>query len=210
MMVDTMMNVIDCRLLKPTVIFEPVFLAGAHITRATGFNAAFIRDNGIGIGARIVVIRSGDVIPKIEQVIERSAKVDLPNNAHWCSVDLCTREVSRVALLEHFVKEIGVKDVGFGLVTKLVDNGIDTPGKLVKCTISDLESLGGFQTVLATKVVTSVTKAFANATPLDLMCASNTFGRGVGRTKLAVVLESFPGCIYERRCSVSEISGNTR
>jgi DNA ligase (NAD+) len=51
--------------LKPTVNFEPVNIGGSIIQYATGFNAAWIHENGIGPGAFIDIIRSGDVIPYI-------------------------------------------------------------------------------------------------------------------------------------------------
>ena len=50
--------------LKPRVQIEPIKLGGVTIEYATGFNAAFIRDNKIGIGSLIQIIRSGDVIPQ--------------------------------------------------------------------------------------------------------------------------------------------------
>ena len=51
--------------LKPRVKIEEVNIGGAKINYATGFNAKFIQDNKIGLGAVIKIIRSGDVIPKI-------------------------------------------------------------------------------------------------------------------------------------------------
>lgn len=51
--------------LKPRVEIMPVELGGVTITYATGFNAKYINDNGIGIGAIIQLTRSGDVIPYI-------------------------------------------------------------------------------------------------------------------------------------------------
>ena len=59
--------------IKPTVHFNPVVLAGAKLQKATGFNAAFIEKNAIGTGSRIVIIRSGDVIPKIQRVLSPAA-----------------------------------------------------------------------------------------------------------------------------------------
>ena len=49
--------------LKPRVQIEPVNLLGVTIQYATGFNAQFIQQSGIGPGAVIRLVRSGDVIP---------------------------------------------------------------------------------------------------------------------------------------------------
>ena len=44
--------------LKPRVQIEPINLGGVTIEFATGFNAAFIKDNSIGIGSTIQIIRT--------------------------------------------------------------------------------------------------------------------------------------------------------
>lgn len=62
---------------KPRIEIEPVQLAGVTITYATGFNAKFIHDNGIGPGARVRITRSGDVIPYITEVTH-SVKPKMP------------------------------------------------------------------------------------------------------------------------------------
>ena len=56
----------------PVVKFKPIELGGATIQRATGFHAKFIYDNQIGPGAIVKIVRSGDVIPYIDDVIKKS------------------------------------------------------------------------------------------------------------------------------------------
>jgi NAD-dependent DNA ligase len=51
--------------LKPKVLFNPVKLEGSMVKQATGHNAKFIFENRIGPGSKIIVIKSGSVIPKI-------------------------------------------------------------------------------------------------------------------------------------------------
>ena len=58
--------------LKPRIEIEPVTIGGAQITFATGHNAAFIVNNKINVGSVVKLIRSGDVIPKIVDVITES------------------------------------------------------------------------------------------------------------------------------------------
>jgi DNA ligase (NAD+) len=55
---------------KPRVQIHPVDLVGVTISNLTGFNAKFIKDNGIGPGAKIEITRAGDVIPQILRCIE--------------------------------------------------------------------------------------------------------------------------------------------
>lgn len=55
--------------LKPRVEIEPIELDGVTVTYATGHNAKFIRDNKIGPGAKIHIVRSGQVIPYIVKTV---------------------------------------------------------------------------------------------------------------------------------------------
>ena len=64
--------------LKPTIIVEPVDIEGVTIQRVTAFNARYIVDNKIGIGATVCLIRSGGVIPYIVGVTD-GVEPDLPD-----------------------------------------------------------------------------------------------------------------------------------
>lgn len=81
-------NLTRTGLLIPTVCIDPVNLGGATISRATGFNAAFICENKIGPNARIEIRRSGEVIPDIVKVIEPTDVEDLvPSKCPVCGED---------------------------------------------------------------------------------------------------------------------------
>ena len=64
--------------LVPTIEVEPIDLAGATVSRATAFNAQYIKDNYICVGAVVELERSGEVIPKIISVISTP---DTSNNS---------------------------------------------------------------------------------------------------------------------------------
>jgi len=74
--------------LKPVVVYKPVTIGrvmpdgkvvGAVYHRATAFNAGFVKKHKIGPGAQLLIVRSGDVIPHIEEVLKPSDTPDLPN-----------------------------------------------------------------------------------------------------------------------------------
>lgn len=65
--------------LKPRVEIMPVDLFGTTVTYATGFNGKFIRDNGIGTGAKIRITKSGTVIPYIVEVTAPALRTALPD-----------------------------------------------------------------------------------------------------------------------------------
>ncbi len=58
----------------PVMEVKPVSVSGATIRNVTAHNAGMLRDQSIGIGATIRIIRSGEVIPKLEEVIKPHRK----------------------------------------------------------------------------------------------------------------------------------------
>lgn len=67
--------------LKPTLHIKPVKLDGVVVSNVTGNNARFVKDLGLGVGAKVLVKRSGMVIPIIADVLETVDFVipDIPN-----------------------------------------------------------------------------------------------------------------------------------
>ena len=196
--------------LKPTVHFETVVIDRVNVSKATGYNAAFIRDNGIGPGARVEVIRSGDVIPRIVRVVER-VDPSFPDDEafEWTAsdVDIYVTDAEsttwRRARLLRLVVALHIKGVGPGLVERLYAGGIDTPRKLLHVTEADLMLLDGFQERKAQQVAADVREGLANATLVDVAVASNAFGRGFGARKLGILLQHRHAPIEE----LNEIDG---
>lgn len=55
--------------LTPVAIFDPVQIAGTTVTNATCHNQKYLTDNKIGPGAVVKIIKSGEIIPKVESVV---------------------------------------------------------------------------------------------------------------------------------------------
>ena len=82
----------------PVINVKPVELSGATVSNATAFNAKYVYDNYLDIGATVELVRSGEVIPYITRVIEGipTAKEKLDNmtcpycesKLEWDGVDL--------------------------------------------------------------------------------------------------------------------------
>ena len=51
-------------------IFEPVWLAGSQIARASLHNADEIDRLDVRRGDRVIIFKAGDVIPKVAQVVK--------------------------------------------------------------------------------------------------------------------------------------------
>ena len=67
--IDIEWNVSRLGRIIPTVIYEPIKLCGTTNSRVTGNNAKWIIDKNISVGAKIVVGKAGEIIPKILGVI---------------------------------------------------------------------------------------------------------------------------------------------
>ena len=67
-LLDIEINVGRTGVLTPTAVFEPTFLAGSTVSRATLHNQDFISEKGICLGDRIIIRKAGDVIPEVVAV----------------------------------------------------------------------------------------------------------------------------------------------
>lgn len=75
--------------LVPTVCVEPVFLSGATVSRASGYNVKFIESMNIVPGCRVSIRRSNEVIPEIRSVVEPSCnKMEIPVVCPKCGAQL--------------------------------------------------------------------------------------------------------------------------
>jgi DNA ligase (NAD+) len=80
-------NLSKTKYLVPTVLVEPVRLSGATVSRAAGCNAKMVIDKKWGVGAKIKITRSGEVIPKIEETVI-PATSELPTVCPCCDAEL--------------------------------------------------------------------------------------------------------------------------
>lgn len=73
--------------LIPVVKVEPVRLAGTTVSAATGLHAQNISDNWIGPGAKVLIEKANEIIPKILEVTSPGAPI-LPTTCPSCGGEL--------------------------------------------------------------------------------------------------------------------------
>lgn len=74
--------------ITPVALLEPVELAGSVISRATLHNEDYIQMLGINIGDTVHISKRGDVIPAVEEVVEKGENMkpaDFPANCPSCA-----------------------------------------------------------------------------------------------------------------------------
>ncbi len=162
--------------LTPLALLEPVFLAGATVSKATLNNYGDIERKGVKIGARVLVRRSNEVIPEIlgttelyptcEEVVKPeycpycNAKI-VENGANiFCPNPSCRPRV--IASLSNFASKEGMDIDGFSEMTigTLLDAyGIDSFSKLYTLTKEQLLILDGFKIKKAQNLLDSLEKS---------------------------------------------------
>jgi NAD-dependent DNA ligase len=193
-------NVSKDKYLKPIVKFNEIELDGVKIKQATGFNAAFIEKNKIGAGSRIIVIRSGSVIPHIISVLSPSASAQpsMPTvNYKWndTHIDIILTDDSNkehdIKEITYFLKTLEIENMAAGVVTKLYNAGFNTIKKILNIKKDDLLKIDGFKEKSATKILESLLKA-NNVDCVTLMVASNILGRGFSHKKIKMITDEYP------------------
>ena len=197
-------NISKDGLYKPLVHFNTVEIDGVKIKKATGYNAKFIEDNVLGPGSKIVIIRSGDVIPKIVKVLSPAASnnasmPDTPYEWNETRVDIrITKDgdgnesVILQRQLEHFVNTLNIMNIGEGIIKKMITSGVKSLHEFISLTKKDILKLEGVKDKSADKIYNSLKEALESAKCEDIMAASNIFGKGFGSKKIKLILEANP------------------
>lgn len=191
-------NVSKWGVLKPRVEIEPVQLGGVTISWATGFNAKFIVEKSVGVGAIIEITRSGDVIPYIVRVVKNAKEPDMPTIPYaWneTGVDIQTNEyedemvVKRIA---SFFAELGIKHVGEKNVQKMYESGYDTLLKIIMASKNDFEKVPGFGKKMAERSWDNIHNGLKDLSMPLVLGASGVFGIGLGSKKITTLMNDFP------------------
>lgn len=190
-------NISKQGLLKPVLQVEPINLDGVTVSNVTGNNAKFVKENGLGIGSKIRVIRSGMVIPKIVEVLE-SVEFVMPtiegveigwNDAGIELITLTETDEQKIKKNIAFFEILEADNLGAGVVTQLWNAGYKTIKDILNISLNDFESIDGFGKRKAKIVFDSIKKSVTDVPLSKLQHASGLFV-GLGSKKLAL-LEDF-------------------
>ena len=136
----------------PVAVFDPVELNGTTVQRASVVNPNTIRSLGLKIGSHVVVVKRGEIIPKIESVVHRDGipagserEIDFPATCSSCGSTLvdegtrlfCPNKDCPKRILHQVMKWVSVvdiRDLGEKLLRSLFRDGIVR-------SISDIYSL---------------------------------------------------------------------
>ena len=149
-------------ILTPVAILNPVNIGGVVVKRATLHNQDEIDKKNINIGDKVLVERSGDVIPEVVKVMSKGEKggafklpsicpccgspVVIDGAAHRCMNELsCPCQIK--GAIVHFASKraMDIEGLGEKIVDKLVENGlIKNVADIYYLKRGDLSGLEGF------------------------------------------------------------------
>lgn len=193
------------RKLKPRVYYDTTALSGADLNYASGYNARFIVNNAIGPGARILLTRSGDVIPKILSVISPSPTGPLvpdPNvhgsyNWNENQVEFIAEQDNNevyIGRIKHFLTTLGVKQTGRKRIAMLVEAGITNVSALLRVTPQELAGIPGIGPGISNQLYEDVHVAVTNVNLATIADASSIFPN-IGERRFRDVIAVHPNLL---------------
>lgn len=202
---DVEWNVSKNGLVKPVVLVEPKEIDGTTVSRVTGYNAQWLLDNGIGEGASVGIIKSGEIIPKIVEVYQ-AAKVVFLGECPSCGtsldmigVDLCCDNeacgAAGVKTVESFLSKL---DIEGAKATSLENLGIRS--------MEDLLAWAPDASYKSQRNLWfEIEKKIFNA-PADRLFAAMLFD-GFGRKMIGKLID-FYGSRWEATCAVRAVAND--
>jgi len=155
----------------PLAHLEPVEIEGSVIRKATLHNVAEIKRLGIGRGDTVMLVKRGDIIPKIIAVLSRAGKpveipVDCPSCGRKldndgttlrCTHDDCARK--NFFRILNWIKVAEIDTFGESLAEGLYDLGrLCCIADLYRLTESDISSVEGWGAKSAKKIIENINK----------------------------------------------------
>ena len=169
------------------------------------------------MGALVRLIRSGDVIPYIKEVITPAQQPIMPNIKEYeyiwtetnVDIKLTNTKTSSDVLIKSitkFFKDLEVEGLGEGNIKKIINSGANSIGKIISLTPEDLLKVEGFKEKMAHKIHNSIKSQLINKTLSTIAAASNIFGRGFAKKSIEAILESEPNILTENTSTQEKIN----
>lgn len=155
----------------PLALLEPVEIEGSTIRKATLHNVAEIKRLGIGHGDTVMVVKRGDIIPKIISVIEHKGKpIQIPIKCPSCDSDLINDDIRLICPFDgcpkknfyrvmNWIKVTGIDEYGESLGKELEEaSRVKCIADLYKLKENDISIIEGWGTQSAKKIIDNINK----------------------------------------------------
>lgn len=197
--------------LKPRIKIKPVDLVGVTVNYTTGHNYKKVIENHSGIGSKIKIKRAGDVIPWIEEVLEGSDNIPLPDCKYYedgvelafdyertesNDIELAKKYLNEMKLqkLIYFCSKLNIDFAGEGNLRILNDYHKEITNEdlnifeLIQLDKSIFDKCIGINGI---KLYESLHNKLQNMNECEFYDAVNCFGRGIGELKLKKIFNKY-------------------
>ena len=208
--------------LTPTACFDPVFLAGTTVARATLHNEDFIRQFGLCIGDTIQVRKAGDIIPEVIGVVhhpENAEPYQMPAVCPSCGAPVVHLEdeaalrcvnpecpAQSLRNIIHFASRdaMDIDGLGTAVATQLVEKGlVHSAADLYDLTLEQLLTLESSEMCIRDSLLHAIENSKQNN--LDKLLFG--FGiRNIGDKAAALLAEHFGTLEAIREADIEKIS----
>lgn len=227
--VETVVEDIDVQVgrtgaVTPRARLRPVHVGGVTVSRATLHNADEIARLGLQIGDRVLVERSGDVIPKVVQVTvhgSRRTPFHMPSSCPVCGssvsrpegevVSRCVNNSCKARLkqsIEHYAHRsaMNIDGIGERVVEQLVDR--DHVRDIADLYRLEARTLAGLESAIsADKAKTIVAAIKTSKREADWDRVLEALGiKGVGRAIAGAVAACYPSRSLLHSATVGDLS----
>jgi len=174
---DVVVQVGRTGVLTPVAVLKPVEIGGVIVERATLHNFDEIERLDLRIGDHVIVIRSGDVIPKITKVLKWKRKGDekpIPRPTHCpvCGAEVldegaiikcqnlsCPARIVNTIIYFAGKNCLDIEGLGESVARLLYEKGlVKDVTDLFKLKVEDLEKLPGFARKKAENLINAIKK----------------------------------------------------
>lgn len=220
-LLDIELNVGRTGVVTPVAVFEPVFLAGTSVSRATLHNQDFIKEKNISIGDIIRVRKAGDIIPEVLGSVEKHSDsvFTLPDKCPVCG-SLLVRSDDEAAIrcpnvecpaqifrsIVHFASKGAMNIDGLGpqIVRVLLDNKlISSVADLYALRMSDITELDNFKEKSANNLLSAIDNSRSNS--LDRLVFALGI-RNIGQASAKLLCDKFGDLDNIMNASAEQIS----
>ena len=153
----------------PVLMFQGVMIDGTKVVQCTAHNVGIVQSLGLGTSAKITIIKSGKIIPKIASLVLGAKYAPVPDVCASCgekldyisdgkTTTIVGKEVivadfvcpnkdgcpaQNIQSLKHYLDTMGCKGVGPSMIEKMVSaNLVGYPSDFYALTLKDLQQAG--------------------------------------------------------------------
>ena len=195
-------------LLKPVVLLkEKLNFDGTEVSRASAANAKYVLENNWKTGTKVLLVRSGDVIPRIIETIESSdaEPINLPEICPYCGEPLhytntgtdlfcanpeCSGIYAKQTIA--FFSSMKLENVGEQTIEDLFYRGFNSIEKLLSISYDDIKALPGYQAKKALNISNKLNNCLKDIGLVELMTYSQCFqheSNSLSEKRLEIIVE---------------------